>query len=560
MSSTTPDVYVTAANPVRRMATPRSAAAAVTTHSLLLEGYRETDFFLARLLVAHLALALALAPLRGTWGLAIVIGGSATLLAWIGYWFAPGKLVTRVGIGVILMAYSGLLIHQTGGMIEMHFHVFGALAFLLMYRDWRPLVAAAGFIAVHHLLFQHLQMRGVGVFVFNHHGGLGIVAVHAAWVVFETWVLIYMAKQLERQAQQSQDLMRLAVRLGEGDLTARVEAGIGAAGGAATAVNAGTARLAQSISKVQGATRQVIGLTQAARRGTAEASAVAEQALDAAGRLAESAQRQVEGTESLSGVVGELVDALEGMSNTATQVGAASREAADAARQGATAVEATITGMTRAREAVRGSAEHVRVMEGYSQKIGDIVSVIEGIATQTNLLALNAAIEAARAGQHGRGFAVVADEVRKLAEGSAHSVKEIGDLVRQIRASIARVVEGIAQGAAQTEEGARLAGEAGAALKGILGAVEKASGDIDGIAQTAADAAGRGAHGRAAIAAAAEAIVSSAADNRVTAEEVLTGMKRLLATVGEIRDRAAELDHVTAEVGTRVGGFSVGIA
>jgi methyl-accepting chemotaxis protein len=100
-----------------------------------------------------------------------------------------------------------------------------------------------------------------------------------------------------------------------------------------------------------------------------------------------------------------------------------------------------------------------------SNKVVDIIGVIEGIAFQTNILALNAAVEAARAGEQGRGFAVVAGEVRSLAQRSASAAKEIKELIGD---SVDKV-----------QSGSVLVGRAGTTMDEIVQAVRRVT-DIMG--------------------------------------------------------------------------------
>src|SRR5260370_40381091 len=84
--------------------------------------------------------------------IAILLGGAISIFPIVLAWARPGEALTRYVIAVAQLLMSALLIHLSGGRIETHFHVFGSLAFLAFYRDWRVLVPATLVVALDHLI------------------------------------------------------------------------------------------------------------------------------------------------------------------------------------------------------------------------------------------------------------------------------------------------------------------------------------------------------------------------------------------------------------------------
>ncbi len=167
-------------------------------------------------------------------------------------------------------------------------------------------------------------------------------------------------------------------------------------------------------------------------------------------RLLEIVQQVQFGSENISTAAAQIVAGFFTATgkNTASHTGEATSLSADAAKV-----------VKNNGEMMKQVTSKMRLINETSNRMSDIINLIDSIAFQTNILALNAAVEAARAGEHGRGFAVVAGEVRQLAQKSATSASEIRQLIES--------------STSQTQDGMALVEKASGLINGMVGNVEE---------------------------------------------------------------------------------------
>lgn len=322
---------------------------------------------------------------------------AAGLLAWR---LAAGTLFSRLTLAVLGMLMVSLHIQLARGWTELHFGVFVFLAFLLVYRDWRPIVLAAATIAIHHLAFDRLQALGWPVFCMSE-PHFGQVLVHAAFVVIQTLVEVVMAVRMRADALEAQELHTLCQPTAQGQLNLDVQQ-VQVASASAIAVRAAFVQLDHLVT---------------------EARTTADLVQQSSAHIAQHCQHLQQHSQTTAQQLQTTAAHMQTIHGSALTCAATSGQAstiAGAATHNAQSCGSLVTEVVGAMAAIHDSA----------RQIGDIVGLIDSIAFQTNILALNAAVEAARAGEHGRGFAVVATEVRNLAQRSASAAKEVRNLIQ----------------------------------------------------------------------------------------------------------------------------------
>lgn len=166
------------------------------------------------------------------------------------------------------------------------------------------------------------------------------------------------------------------------------------------------------------------------------------------GSIAAASRQIAAGSMDLSDRTEKQAAALEQTAASVEEITATAKQSADHVREVSSLAGQAAQLARQGSEETQHAIDAMREISHSSQRIDEIISVIDGIAFQTNILALNAAVEAARAGEQGRGFAVVAGEVRALAQRSATAAKEIKGLIETSSESVARGSQRVEQASA----------------------------------------------------------------------------------------------------------------
>ncbi len=442
----------------------------------LAELRRTAGLGLLILLWVHVGLTLGLAMLVGTdWLWPTLFMAALAGVATMSYRLDPigqsSRLVTAVALigAVSILVY---VLHGQAWQVDLHMYYFAALAVLSIYCDWQVVLLAAVATALHHLTLNFAFPAAV----YPGGGDFGRVLVHAVIVVLETGVLVWLDVHIvqlfeaaERNLQEITASHEERARLQEQQNRMREEAEASRRASMREVAERFEANVAGMMARVTEAT----GEMQATAR---DMSGFAVRTGDQTADVSDFSDRTTQNVEAVAAAVEELVASV---SEVSRQVGEAERIVSNAVD------EASSTSQT------------MQNLAGAATRIGEVVRLINSIASQTNLLALNATIEAARAGEAGRGFAVVASEVKNLATQTAQATEDIQAQISAIQSETDKAVgaiHGIARtiGTISEMTGAisAAAEEQTAATSEISRSIQEAARHSKSVADTIADAAG----------------------------------------------------------------------
>lgn len=331
--------------------------------------------------------------------------------------------------------------------------------------------------------------------------------------------------QVEFNNRNQQAIMRLLDEIssfGEGDLTVKASVTEDMTGAIADAINYAIDELRTLVATINDTSVQVAASAQ-------ETQATALQLAEASGHQADQINNATER-------VVEIARNAEFVSQNSTESAETAHRSLQLATQGAGVVRETIRGMDQIRDQIQETSKRIKRLGESSQEIGSVVELITDISEQTNILALNAAVQAASAGEAGHGFAVVADEVQRLAERTANATRRIEALVQAIQADTNEAVASMETTTSEVVSGARLAEDAGSALREI----ETVSNDLNVLIQSIAS------NARDQAKAAADITKTMGVIRQITAQASL-GANQTAESIGQLTGLANELRRSVAD-------------
>ncbi|WP_054140765.1 methyl-accepting chemotaxis protein [Bosea sp. AAP35] len=464
----------------------------------------------------------------------------------------------RMTLSVCLMVTISLLVAALDGhawQTDMHMAYFAALAMLIVFCDWRAIVAATVVVAVHHVMLSLFLPSAI----FSGATNLGRVVLHAVILVIEAATLAWAAQTIVRTlAASASALSQAEVAVQDAAQAQReAESALQQADDAREA-QARSARDSEALQTTIDGDREAVvaglakGLEELAKgnlthrinvafpsdyeklradfnSSISQLDTVVSGIATAAGSIRSFGIEINSGADDLSKRTEDQASSLEETAATTEQLAASVKATAQTSRQ-ASAVAQEAMQTAESGGAIAGQAvDAMARIETASSRISDIIRVIDDIAFQTNLLALNAAVEAARAGDAGKGFAVVASEVRTLAQRSSDAAKDISAL---ISSSNGEVVEGV-----------KLVRQAGEQLNQILSASQRVAATIAEISA----ASGEQASGIDEMSQAVAHLDEMTQQNAALAEQSA-------ASAGSLSSRIAELNDLVAAFKTGTDG------
>jgi methyl-accepting chemotaxis protein len=279
-------------------------------------------------------------------------------------------------------------------------------------------------------------------------------------------------------------------------------------------------RLGESFNRMTGSLSDMISGVRHAVDGLRAAST---SILSSSEQQAQTVSRQVAAATETTATLEEMASSYRAVATSADEVRRVAENALEAARDGQAMLEESIAAADDVHRTAGATSESAHELEDVSERIGDVLVLIDSIAEQTKILALNAAIEAARAGESGKGFSVVATEIRTLATSVGQSTARIEEMVRGIRAATSKLTKTAEQQAALSEQGSALGHRASEAFNDILEQLSATTG-------------------------AAREIAVAAQQQRAAAEQVVLAMQQVTLAANESSQTADEVARVARTV------------